>query len=190
MSETRVDEVDGMRRLLVLVEGLMGLSETGRRIASVQQVQATLRSVRAWVDRPVSMEGSEVHSAERLRLDVDAWLVWAEAGLALFVTSSSAEAGEEESEEQRGVRCSAMPSLNAIIGEARRIAIVVAMVRSGGNLSHAAEELGTSRSALRVQLRAAGLYPWDRVLDSLGRDAGGAHTGREPRNGGGGDDGA
>lgn len=47
-----------------------------------------------------------------------------------------------------------------VVAEARRVAVVVAMHRYGGNLSNAAKALGTSRRALRETLKGAGLYPW------------------------------
>jgi hypothetical protein len=50
--------------------------------------------------------------------------------------------------------------------EATRALAAIAMDRSGGNLTHAAAMLKTSRRALHAALRKAGAYPW---VDSLGR---------------------
>lgn len=189
MSETSENGVGGVGRFLALVKDVMALSEQDRRGVSVQQVQAALRAVRAWVGGAVADGNGRVQGVGRARLDMDAWLVWAEVGLDLFVTPSPAEDSEEAGEKRHLPGVAAL-NLNTIVGEARRIAIVVAMVRARGNLSHAAKDLGTSRNALRGQLKAAGLYPWDRVMEQLGHDAGGAPTEHESGNDGDGGDGA
>lgn len=89
-------------------------------------------------------------------IDATAWIGWALAGLYACAMPS-------EDEGQAPRRGPWAPSVRVMVREARRVAVVVAMHRSGGNLSHAAVALGTSRRALRSALRAAGLYPWGGV---------------------------
>jgi hypothetical protein len=47
-----------------------------------------------------------------------------------------------------------------MVAEARRVAMVIAMHRHDGNITHASAALGTSRRALRDALKRAELYPW------------------------------
>lgn len=51
-----------------------------------------------------------------------------------------------------------MPSIRAVLTEARHLLVELAMLHHGGNISRAAAALGTSRRALRDSLKAAGLY--------------------------------
>ncbi|MEX1365264.1 MAG: helix-turn-helix domain-containing protein [Nannocystaceae bacterium] len=74
-------------------------------------------------------------------LDEEAWLAWCIAGLSLFDRHDP-------------------PTLRSAVAEARRVSMTMAMTRAGGNLSAAARTLGTSRKALRDNLRALSMYPW------------------------------
>jgi hypothetical protein len=87
-------------------------------------------------------------------VDVTAWIGWALAGLYACALPSENAEGEAR---RRGPW---VPPIRAMVREARRAAAVIAMVRHGGNVTRAAEALGTSRRALRDTLKRAGLYPW------------------------------
>lgn len=105
--------------------------------------------------------GARTADEQKVALDVDAWLLWVEAGLALFSrplldVDESMDRLTESQASQLGIR--------TVVGEARRVMVALAMLRHSGNLTHAAKELGTSRRALREQLKTAGLYPWSHVL--------------------------
>ena len=90
-------------------------------------------------------------------VDAAAWIGWALAGLyACALPDEDAERDDGEAM-RRGPW---VPPIRATVREARRVAVVIAMVRHGGNLTHAAEALGTSRRSLRATLKAGGLYPW------------------------------
>jgi len=78
------------------------------------------------------------------RVDAGGWIAWCMTGLAVFAH------GEP-------------PIITRVRTEARRLALSLAMLRSKGNITNAAQALGTSRKALRDGLRAAGLYPWPGV---------------------------
>ncbi len=75
-----------------------------------------------------------------------AWIAWCLVGLALFA----------------GLR---LPTMRAVVATARRVIVALAMMQTGGNLSHAAVRLMVSRRALRQALKDYELYPWVRGLD-------------------------
>lgn len=66
------------------------------------------------------------------------------------------------------------PSLRERKETARAAMASLAMHRSGGNLSEAARQTGTSRKVLREALRLAGLHPW-----RLRERRGGGGSGRD-----------
>lgn len=96
-------------------------------------------------------------------VDATAWIAWALAGLYACALPSTNPGGEDDGEPTR--RGPWAPSIRTMVREARRAAVVVAMHRHGGNLTHAATALGTSRRALRDTLKTAGLYPWGGVTE-------------------------
>jgi hypothetical protein len=73
-------------------------------------------------------------------VDVEGWIAWCLVGLLVF--------GDER------------PAMRRARTEAHRVLAVLAMIRTGGNITHAAKGLGTSRRVLRERLKGAGLYPW------------------------------
>lgn len=89
-------------------------------------------------------------------VDATAWIGWALAGL--YACALPSENAEREDEARRGGPW--VPPIRGMVREARRAAAVIAMVRHGGNVTRAAQALGTSRRSLRDTLKAAGLYPW------------------------------
>lgn len=127
------------------------------RTLPAAEVAAFLRSL---VGLPPS-DGEDAVAARRpapRSVDASAWIGWALAGLyACALPSELAEDEDDGSTRQRGPW---VPPIRRVVAEARRVAVVVAMHRHGGNLSHAATALGTSRRALRATLKGAGLYPW------------------------------
>lgn len=72
-------------------------------------------------------------------VDVGAWLAWELVGLRLL----------------SGNR---LPNMQAFSTAARWVLLIAAIERFDGNITRMAEALGTSRRALRGQLKAAGLY--------------------------------
>ncbi len=74
------------------------------------------------------------------RINAGAWIAWCIAGLRLF---------EDPGADPRCFRF-----------EADRLVVVLAMSRSGGNISVAAHGMGISRATLRNRLRQFDLYPW------------------------------
>jgi hypothetical protein len=91
-------------------------------------------------------------------VDASAWIGWALAGL--YACALPGELDEDEDDDRARRRGPWVPPIRRLVAEARRVAVVVAMHRHGGNLSSAAKALGTSRRALRESLKVAGLYPW------------------------------
>lgn len=77
-------------------------------------------------------------------VDTGGWITWCLAGLSVFTHDQP-------------------PVMRRVYTEAKRIAMSLAMLRSSGNITVAAQALGTSRRALRDGLRAVGLYPWPGV---------------------------
>lgn len=73
-------------------------------------------------------------------LDSGAWIAWCLSGLVLFAEG--------------------LPVMEWVRVESKRVVMALAMLHSGGNITAAAEALGTSRRALRESLRGVGLYPW------------------------------
>lgn len=103
---------------------------------------------------PTDREGAVDASRPAPRaVDATAWIGWALAGLYACALPS-----EHDGEARRGGPW--VPPIRAAVREARRAAAVIAMVRHGGNVTRAAQALGTSRRSLRDTLKAAGLYPW------------------------------
>jgi len=78
--------------------------------------------------------------------DSAGWIGWCSAGLAVF------EHGP--------------PTSRIAVREAIRIVAVLAMLRTAGNLTHAARQLGTSRRSFRERLVSLGCYPWSEFLAS------------------------
>ena len=116
-------------------------------------VAAMLTILRAWLglplDRPVPGERAAVRGRALVpvaeQVDVGAWFAWSVVGLCLF--SSVSEPGLREAE-----------------GEARRLLLALAMEREGGNITHVADRVRTSRRAARERLKEYGLYAlgdWD-----------------------------
>jgi DNA-binding transcriptional LysR family regulator len=97
-------------------------------------------------------------------VDATAWIAWALAGLYACALPSEIAEGEES-------RGPWVPPIRVMVREARRAAVVLAMVRHAGNFTHAAKALGTSRKALRDTLKAAGLYPWGGASEGDDDDA-------------------
>lgn len=166
MSDTRANDIV-QGRLLGLVRDLISQPEASRPHVYPQHVQTVLRAVLDLLGKPTPSKAAEFETEVRLRLDVEAWLIWAEAGLTLFAFSSPQEESKEKTREEPSLHPSMACRLSTVVTEARRLVVVIAMLRSRGNLTQAAESLGTSRKTVRDQLKAAGLYPWDRVLDHL-----------------------
>jgi hypothetical protein len=99
-----------------------------------------------------------------LVIDAGAWVAWCLAGLHVWgrVDLRSPHDGEGKG-----------PSwMEVISAEAERVTAVLAMMRTHGNLTHAAERLRFSRRALRQRLKAAGMHPWPAALIRSRRDEG------------------
>lgn len=103
---------------------------------------------------------------DAMAIDASAWVAWCLAGLHTCERLDLRQDPDDDG-----------TSWLDVVGEdAKRVASVLAMRRAGGNTSHAATGLRTSRRALRERLRAAGLHPWPRSrkltlqqrLDALG----------------------
>ncbi len=113
-------------------------------------VEQIARAVCQWLDLPPGgpAAGAKVGRYRRVQgalihlrdVDANGWLAWMVAGAYLF--------------------SGGMPTMETIRQEAKRIAVTLAMFRSGGNITEAAAMLGIARKVLRDNLRAAGLYPW------------------------------
>ena len=73
-------------------------------------------------------------------VDIEGWIAWCLVGLVVFGDGGS--------------------SMRCAVGEARRLVAVLAMIRTGANVTHSAAGLGVSRRALRERLKVAGLHPW------------------------------
>lgn len=71
-------------------------------------------------------------------VDMEIWAVWALTGLRLF-------SGDP-------------PTLRVVTLESRRVLLLAALGRHGGNITRMARAVGTSRRVLREHLKAAGLY--------------------------------
>lgn len=115
---------------------------------------------------PADHQGTEV--ARRPvpgAVDVVSWIAWAQAGLYACALP------EREDDREAKPRGPWAPPIRTVVAEARRVAIVIAMHRNGGNLSRAATALKTSRRALRDALKRAGLYPWPGMIDDGHDDA-------------------
>jgi DNA-binding NtrC family response regulator len=56
-----------------------------------------------------------------------------------------------------------VPKIKAIRASAELFAIDVALTVRNGNLTHAANDLGTSRRSIREKLKAANRYPWNPI---------------------------
>ena len=81
-------------------------------------------------------------------IDAEAWAAWCLAGLHACALPTTRTSGEDDDDETKR-RGPWVPSVRVMGREARRVAVVVAMHRHGGNLSRAATALGMSRRALR-----------------------------------------
>ncbi|MCA9712162.1 MAG: hypothetical protein KDK70_40370 [Myxococcales bacterium] len=147
--------------------------------------QRLMRLVRAVLEAHEDpRDGGSSSSAERVVLDVQAWLAWVEAGLGLFGMRSGdgTWTGPVRPASARGGP--ALPPLQSAVRTAQGVALVLAMLRHHGNLSHAAQALWVSRRTLRGHLRDAGLYPWpteptapEALVLGRARDEGGDHDG-------------
>lgn len=73
-------------------------------------------------------------------VDTGAWVAWSAAGLLLFSRKP-------------------YPSIKEVLTEARRVLLCLVVERMGGNITHSAALLRTSRRAMRTHLRAAGAEP-------------------------------
>jgi len=127
----------------------MSADET--RETSVAAVALMLRAAAgAWLDR--AGVGEQAASLGRAlppmsdAFDSAGWIGWCLAGLAVF------EHGP--------------PTSRIAVREAIRIVVVLAMLRTAGNVTHAARQLGTSRRTLRERLASFGCYPWSEFLAS------------------------
>lgn len=87
-------------------------------------------------------------------LDSEGFIAWCLTGLVIFE--------------------GAPPSTRVAVHEAQRVVMVLAMLRTRGNITHAARALDTSRRRLRETLRSVGLYPWPGIVS--GRGGGGDTT--------------
>ncbi len=79
-------------------------------------------------------------------VDSGAWIAWSLVGIQLFSGDG-------------------LPSIHTTTDEARRVLLALAMERTGGNITHIAAALGTSRRAVRGGLKAMGLYDLAARLD-------------------------
>ena len=114
-----------------------------RRTLHLHQVLPLLRAaVGLHLDDPPSGEptSTTAESAAEAILNVDtgAWLSWSLAGLRLFATPQ-------------------VPSLRVTTTVARRVVLEIAIDRTGGNITHMARCLGSSRRTVRENLRRTGL---------------------------------
>lgn len=143
------------------------------RALPAAEVAAFLRSL---VGLPPSdRESPEVAGRPApVAIDATAWIGWTLAGLYACALPSTDVDDEDEGVSRR--RGPWVPPIRIMMREARRVAVVVAMHRHDGNLTHAAEALGTSRRALRDTLKHAGLYPWGGVAEDDDEGADGTTT--------------
>ena len=74
------------------------------------------------------------------QVDVDAWIGWTLAGVPLFVAG--------------------LPKLRQARDATTHVLLVLALARTGGNLSAVGRMLGSSRKVLRENMQRLGLYPW------------------------------
>ena len=74
------------------------------------------------------------------QVDVDAWIGWTLAGVPLFVAG--------------------LPKLRQARSTTTHVLLVLALARTGGNLSAVGRMLGSSRKVLRENMQRLGLYPW------------------------------
>ena len=80
-------------------------------------------------------------------LDAGAWIAWCLVGLVMFAGG--------------------LPSLGQARHEAKRVVIVLAMLRTRGCISAAGRLTDTTRKILRENLKRLALYPWRRVVAQL-----------------------
>ena len=78
-------------------------------------------------------------------LDAGAWIAWCLVGLVMFAGG--------------------FPSLGQARHEAKRVVIVLAMLRTRGCISAAGRLTDTTRKILRENLKRLALYPWRRVAE-------------------------
>ncbi len=168
MSEsTKSIAEHGIDEVLLKVRALMSRSGVELRDVRPHNLRMAMRAV---LDLPRDATGPEEagsKNATAVVLDVGAWLAWMEAGLALFAMDRSNADGPSQRDGSDGETDRHEPDhpqLRDVLMEARRVAVVQAMVRSRGNLSRAAMAVGTSRRAFRGYLQELGLYPWRMVL--------------------------
>lgn len=134
---------------------------------------AVLALLRAAVGSPLLMPLPDEDAAtmghplpSTMAIDAGAWVAWCLAGLR---ACERLDLGQEPDGKDTSW-------IEAICETAKRMVTVLAMRRVGGNISHAAAGLRTSRRALRDRLKAANLHPWPRSpeptqhqrLDALG----------------------
>jgi len=118
---------------------------TGPRGASIAAVALILRAAagsmldRAGVGELAASFGRPLPPM-RDCFDSAGWIGWCLAGLVVF------EDGP--------------PTSRLAAREAVRVVVVLSMLRVAGNVTHAADQLGTSRRSVRQRLAAFGLYPW------------------------------
>jgi len=116
--------------------------------------------LRALVGLP-PVDGESTVGAKRpapRAVDANAWIGWALAGLYACALPTRKVEGEDSRPWA--------PPIRVVVREARRVAVVIAMYRHDSNLTQAAIALGTSRRALREDLKRAGLYPWGDSAES------------------------
>lgn len=127
--------------------------EPAPRNLPASEVAAFLRSLVGLP--PADGGGADVGGRPMPRtIDAASWIAWTMAGL----HACALPEGEDDGVPRR--RGPWVPSARTMVREARRVAMVLAMTRYSGNISRAAEALGTSRRALRETLKTAELYPW------------------------------
>lgn len=161
IAEHEIDEI------LLRVRALMSQSEAELRDVRPHNLRMAMRAVLDLPRDATDPEGAGSKNATAVVLDVGAWLAWMEAGLALFAMDRSNAHGLSQRHGGDGGTdrpTPTQPQLREVLMEARRVAVVQAMVRSRGNLSRAATAVGTSRRAFRGYLQELGLYPWRMVL--------------------------
>lgn len=89
---------------------------------------------------------------DALAIDPEVWVAWCIAGLHVAARLKLGQVPDDEHD-----------SWLEVVGDAAKRALtILVMRRAGGNITHAAESLRTSRGALRKRLHRHGLHPWPR----------------------------
>ena len=135
----RADRVEPTKILRVVVEPAAIVYLL--RVATV----GPLRAPRA--DEDIAFLGGPL--PDTMVIDPDMWLAWCIAGLHV---SARLELGRDPNDENE--------SWLEVVGDAAKCALTtLVMRRAGGNITHAAESLRTSRSALRRRLQQVASTP-------------------------------